>query len=114
MVKKLRKSELELMVAYCWAVWYSRNKFIFEGQKLEPNLAATKAESIMAAYQRVRKPVPAPPDTSRTGKKQKWTPPPENLFKVNVDAAISSKNQMAAYGAVIRNARGNIVAAGIN
>lgn len=102
------------MVAYYWVVWYSRNKFIFEGQKLEPNLVAAKAESILAAYQRVRKPVPAPPDTSRTGKKQKWMPLPENLFKVNVDAAISSKNQMVVYGAVIRNARGNTVAAGIN
>lgn len=65
------------MVAYYWVVWYSRNKFIFEGQKLEPNLLAAKAESILAAYQRVRKPVPAPPDTCRTGKKQKWMPPPE-------------------------------------
>ena len=42
------------MVAYCCVVWYSRNKFIFEGQKLEPNLVAAKAESIMAAYQIVR------------------------------------------------------------
>lgn len=56
----------------------------------------------------------APLDISRIGKRQKWTPPLENLFKVNVDAAISSKNQMAAFGAVIKNARGNIVAAGIN
>lgn len=48
--KNLRKSELELMVVYCWTVWYSRNKFIFEGQKLEPSLVAAKAESFLAAY----------------------------------------------------------------
>lgn len=31
MTNNLRKSELELMVVYCWSVWHSRNKFIFEG-----------------------------------------------------------------------------------
>ena len=29
MAKELRKADLELMVALCWAIWFSRNKFIF-------------------------------------------------------------------------------------
>lgn len=102
------------MVVYCWTVWYSRNKFIFEGQKLEPSLVAAKAESVLAAYQRVRKPVTSHPNTSKAEKNQKWTPTPENVFKVNVDAAVSIKDQMATFGVVIRDSRSNIVAAGIN
>lgn len=43
MAKNLRKSKLELMVAYCWVVLHSRNKFIFEGQKLESSLVAARA-----------------------------------------------------------------------
>ena len=50
MARSLRKPDLELSVVYCWIVWYSRNKFIFEGKKLEPDLAAAKAESVLEAY----------------------------------------------------------------
>lgn len=53
-------------------------------------------------------------DISRKRKKQEWTPPPENVFKVNVDAAISNKDQMAGLRAVIKDSRGKIVAAGIS
>lgn len=70
MTNNLRKSELELMVVYCWLVWHFRSKFIFEGQKMEPSLAAAKTESILAAYQRVRKQVPAPTTSAKAEKDQ--------------------------------------------
>lgn len=53
---RLRKDKLELWVTYCWAVWFSRNKLIFEGKGMAPEISATKAESTLAAYQRVRIP----------------------------------------------------------
>lgn len=114
MTNNLRKSELELMVVYCWSVWHSRNKFIFKGQKMEPSLAAAKAESILAAYQRVRKQVPAPTTGAKVEKDQMWTPPPKNTFKINVDAAVSLRDQRAAFGVVIKESRSNTVAVGIN
>lgn len=45
---------------------------------------------------------------------QKWTPPPENIFKINVDAVVSMRDQRAAFGVVIKDSRSNTVAAGIN
>lgn len=114
MARSLRKPDLELSVVYCWIAWYSRNKFIFEGKKLEPDLAAAKAESVLEAYRRVRKTEASQNDISRKRKKQEWTPPPENVFKVNVDAAVSNKDQMAGLGAVIKDSGGKIVAAGIS
>ena len=41
-------------------------------------------------------------------------PPPENVFKVNVDVAINSQNLSAGVRAVIRDSNGKIVVAGVN
>ena len=69
----------------------------------------------MTAFQRVRKPQQAHISISIKEKQQEWLPPPQNVFKVNVDAALNSKNLSAGVGAaVIRDSNGKIVAAGVN
>lgn len=68
----------------------------------------------MEAYQRVRKTETAHIDIIGKEKRQKWTPPLANIFKINVDAAISSNDQRIGLGAVIINSNGMVVAAGIN
>ena len=67
----------------------------------------------MAAYQRVRVSDKSLIDTSRKEKLQHWSPPPVNCFKLNVDAAINSNDQMVGLGAVIRNSEAKVVAAGV-
>ncbi|KAH9781318.1 putative non-LTR reverse transcriptase [Citrus sinensis] len=76
MANELRKADLELMVALCWAVWFSRNKFIFEGKKIALNISTAKAKSILDAFQRVRKTYPSHIAYSSGEKLQKWIPPP--------------------------------------
>ena len=49
MAKKLTKSDIEVMVAICWAIWFGRNKFLFEGKKMEPLLTITRAEAVVEA-----------------------------------------------------------------
>ncbi|KAH9688162.1 reverse transcriptase domain-containing protein [Citrus sinensis] len=114
MAKELRKSDLELMVALCWSAWYARNKCIFDGREINPIVSAAKAESVLTDFQRVRKPQQAHISVSIKEKQQEWLPPPHNLFKVNVDAALNSENRSAGVGAVIRDSNGKIVAAGVN
>ena len=29
MAKKLKKSDIQIMVAICWAIWYGKNKYLF-------------------------------------------------------------------------------------
>lgn len=40
----------ELMIIYCWAIWYARNKLIFKRKKIELIISAVKAESVLEAY----------------------------------------------------------------
>ncbi|KAH9727241.1 rnase h domain-containing protein [Citrus sinensis] len=86
MAKKLTKSDIEVMVAICWTIWFGRNKFLFEGKKMEPLLTISRAEAMVEAYRR-----------------QVWSPPPDNTFKVNVDAAVNFERQKAGLGVVIRD-----------
>lgn len=51
--KNLSKAETEFMMACCWVVWKARNKFIFEGKKMNPLTSLAKAESVVEAYHRV-------------------------------------------------------------
>lgn len=109
----LRKSDIELMISFCWVAWYARNKFIFEGKKIDPRLSAAKAESVVQAFQRARKAGATHIHNARKVQQQKWEPPPKSAFKINVDAAINSKGQVAGLGAVIEDSNSKIVAAGI-
>ena len=110
---RARKKEAELMVVYCWMIWFAMNNFIFEGKKLWPRISVAKAESVLEAYQRVRKAESVKVSSYRRANQQRWKPPPENVIKLNVDAAINNKDQVTGLGAVIRNSDGLVIVAGI-
>ena len=82
MAKELRKSDLELMVALCWSAWCARNKSIFDGREINPIISAAKAESVLTAFQRVRKPEQAHISIFRKEKQQEWLPPQRMFLKL--------------------------------
>ncbi|KAH9696063.1 putative reverse transcriptase/RNA-dependent DNA polymerase [Citrus sinensis] len=108
-----RRNKAELMIMYCWAIWFARNKLIFERKKIEPMVSAAKAESVLEAYQRVRKTGTLHIRNTREESQQRWSPPPTNVLKLNVDATTNSKDQKVGLGAVLRDSNGRVVAAGI-
>ncbi|KAK9180484.1 hypothetical protein WN943_029693 [Citrus x changshan-huyou] len=90
---------------------FCKEEIIYDASKVEsPPCSCCKG----SAFQRVRKTKPSHIAHPRGEKQQKWFPPPENIFKINVDVAINTKNQIAGVGAVIRDSNGKIIAAGIN
>ncbi|KAH9754587.1 putative reverse transcriptase/RNA-dependent DNA polymerase [Citrus sinensis] len=105
------KTEAEQAIAFCWAVWFARNKRIFEGKKSDPRASAAKAESLLEAYHRARKPDASHIHNVKRIVQKKWEPPPGNFLKVNVDAGINNRDQVAGLGAVIKDPSGKIVAA---
>ncbi|KAL9441400.1 hypothetical protein AB3S75_019980 [Citrus x aurantiifolia] len=52
-------------------------------------------------------------DQAENQKQQKWMPPPRNVLKVDVDAAVSTKDGLAGLGAVMKDSFGKVVAAGV-
>ena len=53
---KKGKKELELIVVLCWAIWYSRNLFIFENKREDSQLYIARAEARLESFRRIKKP----------------------------------------------------------
>lgn len=67
----------------------------------------------MEAYQRVIKAGISHLDKAQNQKQQKWLPSPRNVLKVNVAAAVSTKDGLAGLRAVIKDSFGKVVAVGV-
>ncbi|KAH9679916.1 hypothetical protein KPL71_026342 [Citrus sinensis] len=107
------ESNVELIIAVCWAIWYSRNCFIFYGKEENPFISVARAAAIVESVKRVK--ISKDQTISRHGQisQQTWTAPPNGCFKVNVDAAVKVSEQKAGLGVVIRNSRGRVVAVAV-
>jgi len=44
--------------------------------------------------------------------KDNWKPPPEDIYKVNIDGAIDPKTRTGGWGFVVQNNHGELLAAG--
>ena len=45
-----------------------------------------------------------------TSSRHHWQPPPQNMYKLNFDAAVFMEQQRSGVGAIIRNAQGEVIA----
>ncbi|KAL9451066.1 hypothetical protein AB3S75_012752 [Citrus x aurantiifolia] len=113
MSSRISDNEAELMLVYCWVIWSIRNKFIFEGKLTDSRIAAVRAESALKAFQRVRTSGAGMVAKGGRAIQQRWQPPPQNVLKLNADAAVNRLNQQSGLGVVIRDAEGQFLAAGI-
>ncbi|XP_015388122.1 uncharacterized protein LOC107178012 [Citrus sinensis] len=111
--RKNGKKELELIVVLCWTIWYSQNLFIFENKREDSQLSIARAEANMDSFKRIKKPFSKILEKQQRNRKQVWNPPPSGWFKINVDAAMNVKDQMAGLGVIIRNSKGEVVAAAV-
>lgn len=94
---------MELFIALCWANWHSRNRFVFEGKKEDPQVSMAKSEVMVEAYRTI-KPPPLPSSSSKNDSANlMWKPPPIGKLKVNVDAATRVEDQILCLEPVIRD-----------
>jgi len=105
------KDEFEEWVVLCWSIWLARNHLIFCHTISEPHAIVARAANAVNSYrdnvlQRgTNKSIN--PKTPSPG----WQSPPLPWYKVNINAAVSSKEARAGIGMLIRNSQGEVMAA---
>ncbi|KAF7807038.1 uncharacterized protein G2W53_039199 [Senna tora] len=90
-----------------WAIWRGRNAKVFEGERLDPTLTLSRAKNDCRSY--IEAVFEEKNDRKESGSVAKWKPPPQDVFKLNVDAATELRWSRGAIAVVVRDNLGNLV-----
>lgn len=111
--RRLSKTDFELLVTVLWIICHARNKFVFEGTKIDLDISMAKAEAVREAYKRIQFPDMQNEKNLQKKKQDEWTPPSLGWLKINVDAVAVAKRQCSRLRAMIRDYTGKCIAATI-
>ncbi|KAK9214864.1 hypothetical protein WN944_006864 [Citrus x changshan-huyou] len=92
----------------------ARNNLIFKGKYDDPVRLVAKVVTVAESVKRIKQPEEAFLAELNNAQQSQWSPPEEGWFKVNVDAAMDGVNYLAGLGAVVKNHKGDTVAAAVS
>lgn len=106
----LKQQELkrELMAITLWFLWSKRNSIKEEGRRRPAEVLAQCIEMYMHENVQISSSTPAHSNLRR----KKWTRPPNNVLKLNVDGSFRLENMAGSWGFLIRDSDGDLVLAG--
>ena len=85
-----------------WTIWYRRNKARTSPLAMPLDLVPQRAfESLMEFWSAQPRKVLAP-----IRPRIRWTPPPEDFYKINFDAAVVQEDNRAGIGMIVCDSNG--------
>nr|XP_023888246.1 uncharacterized protein LOC112000364 [Quercus suber] len=103
------EKDWELFAFGAWCLWNNRNTVRHRGASKQ---GKTITEDARRYREEVRTALPSRGQVPRPMSKHKhWSPPPQDWYKVNVDAAVFKEQGTCGIGVVIRNYKGQIMGA---
>ncbi|KAL3846198.1 hypothetical protein ACJIZ3_003601 [Penstemon smallii] len=104
---KMDLKEFGYFAITCWWLWFSRNKWVWEKTEIRPPLVCSYARDFHFRFysSNIR-----PPKTLVRQPILKWSPPPNGLLKINMDAAFSRGGNVIGIGLIARNWIGDCIA----
>ena len=100
-------SDLEVFFGVAWAIWYNRNKIVYESSSQVPDYIWGFAKKYILEFKSAS--IACSQSLSRS--EGKWIAPLPGVFKINVDGATYENDRNSSVGVVIRDAVGNVHAA---
>lgn len=94
-----------------WAVWWKRNQVCWQGQTPTSYAVIRRAHEQYEDWTKVRKMQQNISNNSSTVEDIKWTKPPLNMLKCNVDAACYNESNRYGIAACVRDSQGRFVKA---
>jgi len=111
--KKLEGEDLMMAVVLLRLIWLRRNAFVFEGEFTPPGSLVLEAQRVVreftAALSSTDELQVAPP-----GQPLSWIPPPLGTIKINWAAFLNPAEKRTGIGVLIRNDKGELLAAQAN
>jgi hypothetical protein len=104
----LKEEEKMLAIGLIWAWWDARNK-VNAGEQLKPVDDVVYRTRTMSRLE-VEVGTDRPPVLEVV--RQRWNPPPEGIWKINVDGAFWEQEKKGAWGFVVRDDQGHAALAG--
>ena len=107
---KLSSEEWNLFWVICWQLWYQRNTVIHGGVFQHPSSLVKRVVDYLKEYSNAQDSLRVP-DPIHVPAQQTWQPPQGSVFKLNFDGACFDDGAASSYEAVIRNEKGEVMAA---
>ncbi|XP_065633351.1 uncharacterized protein LOC136069109 [Quercus suber] len=101
-------TDLELFLTVAWAIWFNRNKVTHDDMYSSPSQVWQFAKNSIEEFNDVATIDLFTPRPSHT---YCWSPPPPDVFKINVDGSSSDLEEFSSIGVIIRDCKGQTVAA---
>ncbi|XP_050277978.1 uncharacterized protein LOC126719474 [Quercus robur] len=101
-------TDLEMFLTAAWAIWFNRNKVTHDDKCSSPSQTWQMAKNLIEELNDV---VNIDLFTPRPSHQAGWSPPPPDVFKVNVDGSSSDLEESSSVGVIIRDCKGQTVAA---
>ncbi|XP_030958321.1 uncharacterized protein LOC115980180 [Quercus lobata] len=99
---------LESFLTIVWTIWYNRNRTIHKDICSHPSQVWQMARNSIKDFTNVAY---TNLPSSRPTLSSCWSPPPPGVFKINVDRASSELEGTSSIGVIIRDCKGDTVAA---
>ena len=109
LLSRLSLQEMELFLVQAWVLWNQRNKLLHGGKIQDPNMLCKRAVEYLEEYQTLQGNLRVDGVVQSVG--DVWKPPQNSVFKLNFDAAMFVEVERTGFGAIIRNDKGEVMAA---
>lgn len=116
LLDQLDLDEMELFLVQAWLIWNQRSTVVHGGCYHDPVGLNKRAVALMEEYRQSQVHFRTAPATQAAGVVLQsdglaWEPPPSSVFKLNFDVAIFKELDRSGFRAVVRNDKGEAMAA---
>ena len=110
-IRRCSIGEVELFAVLAHRIWLRRNDVVHGGTFTHPTELVRDAEIALADFHRANNGVRQRREEPDNTSVEKWKPPPENMVKINWDAALDKHRKTIGLGIIARDERGSVLAA---
>ncbi|KAL0011249.1 hypothetical protein SO802_006357 [Lithocarpus litseifolius] len=108
-LERMNMEEIELFWTQAWLIWSQRNCLLHGGKLKSSTCLNKRTEECIEDFKKAQNQLIIQSRQQPSG--EEWRPPPLEAYKLNFDAALFSDLGRTGYGAIVRNEKGEVMAA---